>query len=264
MKISDLLLERYMIGEVTAKEKAEVELALRSDSALVKKWEALNESNEVILKNLPPSFFYSQIREKLESSPKSTKPSPISNLFQTFLSSSNLIFKISAPLLALVTIFFISTNTNSLENIETIKGDAKPTLIIYLKENNDSLQVRQLSSGETLKKGDTIQISYLTTTQLRFGAIFSIDGNGSVTLHYPTTPSSGEKLIPSKETLLPFSYTLDDAPLFENFYFIASEKPIDVSKLLEKVERKKFSQLENKDHVLNFSPSQATLHFIKQ
>ena len=67
--------------------------------------------------------------------------------------------------------------------------------------------------------------------------IFSVDGRGSVTLHFP----SGDRADTTLERgvhALEYGYELDDAPRFEKFLFVTSTQPLDVASLLEQAERK--------------------------
>jgi hypothetical protein len=66
-----------------------------------------------------------------------------------------------------------------------------------------------------------------------YGAIFSIDGRGVVTWHLPNVanglPKQAPALDKNGETLLSFSYVLDDAPRFERFFFVFSSDPFKLA-----------------------------------
>ncbi|WP_052297640.1 hypothetical protein [Leadbettera azotonutricia] len=62
--------------------------------------------------------------------------------------------------------------------------------------------------------------------------IFSIDGRAVVTLHYPYKENMSPRLVTGKQVLLDEAYTLDDAPLFECFFLVAGEKPLDANVIL--------------------------------
>jgi hypothetical protein len=62
--------------------------------------------------------------------------------------------------------------------------------------------------------------------------VFSVDGRGSVVLHYPSNASDSTALSPGGAHALPFSYELDDAPGFERFFLVWSDNPIPVDAVL--------------------------------
>ena len=76
-----------------------------------------------------------------------------------------------------------------------------------------------------------LQLAYANST-FQYGMIFSIDGRGEVTLHFPKTLTGKTNLSKGKPVYLDFSFELDDAPGFEKFYFIASNDKIDCKKIL--------------------------------
>ena len=95
----------------------------------------------------------------------------------------------------------------------------------------------QLNDLDEVSEGDEIQLRY-SVPEKCFGLLFSMDGNGALTLHM----GNGEKaveLAPGKMNSLPFAYKLDDAPYFEKFFFVTSPKEFtveesDVDKLLKR------------------------------
>jgi hypothetical protein len=57
--------------------------------------------------------------------------------------------------------------------------------------------------------------------------LFSIDGNGTVTMHMADENRAVE-LAPGKMTTLPFAYKLDNAPKFETFYLLTSDEEFSI------------------------------------
>jgi hypothetical protein len=103
-----------------------------------------------------------------------------------------------------------------------------------------------------LQAGNTIQLAYAVNTappefrpaasaaafpRERYGVIFSIDGRAAVTLHYPYTPGQSTRLVSGKLVPLKEAYTLDDAPDFEIFFFVISDKPLDSGTVLKAAEQ---------------------------
>ena len=95
----------------------------------------------------------------------------------------------------------------------------------------------QLQDLDEVREGDEIQLRYAVPEKC-FGLLFSMDGNGALTLHMGDGVTAIE-LTPGKMNSLPFAYKLDDAPYFEKFFFVTSPKEFaveenDVDKLLKR------------------------------
>ncbi|HTP59961.1 MAG TPA: ActD-like protein, partial [Spirochaetia bacterium] len=107
-----------------------------------------------------------------------------------------------------------------------IKGLA-PHLIAYLKTSQG---VQELKPDAFVRRGDLIQLAY-AAGDARYGVIFSVDGRGTITWHLPAGATTPAGLAPSLERQgqLPVSYELDDAPGFERFFLVTSEKPFDMA-----------------------------------
>ncbi len=88
-----------------------------------------------------------------------------------------------------------------------------------------------LSEDDTVRAGETLQLSYATGSQ-PYGVIVSLDGAGVATLHWPSRPDETTKLSPGLVSL-DHAYELDDAPKFERFFFVTSERPIDPARILD-------------------------------
>ena len=107
----------------------------------------------------------------------------------------------------------------------------KPTLFIYKKTETE---VELLKNESFAKENDSLQLSYISGNK-KFGCIVSIDGNSIITLHFPGKHGKSPKLKEKGEELLDYSYKLDDAPLFEQFFFITSDTEFSTEYLLEKL-----------------------------
>jgi hypothetical protein len=89
-----------------------------------------------------------------------------------------------------------------------------------------------LENGDAVAERSNLQVGYVAGTN-QYGTILSIDGRGTVTLHFPVSAGADQSLEGGGEVLLPFSYALDDAPDFERFFFVISENPFSVNEVLE-------------------------------
>lgn len=105
-------------------------------------------------------------------------------------------------------------------------------LSLYRQKNKE---VELLSNGSKVEEGDVIQITYQAGKE-NYGIIFSVDGNGNVTRHFPTDSWTASKLRHGKDEIpLDFSYELDDAPNFECFIMVTSKKEFELNDIERKI-----------------------------
>ena len=119
------------------------------------------------------------------------------------------------------------------DNGTRIKG-MTAGLEVWKKMGDSAVQMVNL--GEA-REGDEIQLRY-RVPQKCFGMLFSMDGNGTVTMHMGEGNRAVE-LEPGKMTTLPFAYKLDNAPKFEKFFLLTSGEMFefdgnDIDKTLKK------------------------------
>jgi hypothetical protein len=112
---------------------------------------------------------------------------------------------------------------------EQTKGDH--ALLVYRKSRT---RIEKLEAGAEVEPGDLIQLAY-RADGAAYGVILSIDGWGTVNLHFPQNKYHPTDLEPRGIQLLPYSFELDRAPHYERFFFITSDEPIDVNLLLRTV-----------------------------
>ncbi len=108
---------------------------------------------------------------------------------------------------------------------------AKGTSLTLLAYHKLPEGTELLTAGSRLGSGDAIQLAYFSARK-EYAAIVSLDGRGVVTTHLPLHGSQAVEIQTPRPELLPYSYTLDDAPGFENFYLITSGHPFEVAQLL--------------------------------
>jgi hypothetical protein len=103
-----------------------------------------------------------------------------------------------------------------------IKG-MQASLEVWKKTGDSAVQMVNLGDAH---EGDEIQLRY-RVPQKCFGMLFSMDGNGTITMHM----GEGNKAIelePGKMTTLPFAYKLDNAPKFEKFFLLTSQNSFEI------------------------------------
>jgi len=111
-----------------------------------------------------------------------------------------------------------------------IKG-AEAKLIVWRKASGTA---ERLEDGAPAHAGDVLQLEY-SAAGAPYGIIGSLDGRGEFTLHHPADPGATTELRQGV-TPLGFAYQLDDAPDYERFFFVTSEKPLDIDEITQSIE----------------------------
>lgn len=112
---------------------------------------------------------------------------------------------------------------------ERIKGDAAVVL-----ERKLGTRAEALLSESKVSPGDTIQVSY-RSGGWKHGVLVSLDGAGTVTLHFPDT-AEGSTALQAEGVAVLHAFELDDAPAFERFLFFTSNAPLDADAIVNRVE----------------------------
>lgn len=104
-----------------------------------------------------------------------------------------------------------------------------PALHVYRRRGE---KAERLQAGALLRAHDVVQLGYVAAGH-QYGVLFSIDGSGQVTLHFPSDEQGNTSLGQgSGERLLEAAYELDSAPHFERFFFVVGDQALDVRQLL--------------------------------
>lgn len=132
--------------------------------------------------------------------------------------------------------------SKSIENVPSIRtkglsvGKTYPLLTLYRQKGSE---INVLENGNFAKQGDTIQITYKAGDD-NYGLIFSVDGNGDITRHFPEGSWNAGKLKHGDQEIpLDFSYTLDNAPDFECFIFVTSKTRFNFDNIEKKLKNKR-------------------------
>ncbi len=237
-KINDLELERFLLNELPDHRMQAIALQMESDRELQEEVNRLKTSNRDILEAYPPETMTIHIENLYESQLKKEKapapaPTPGSSLLRKAAYASPLL----AMALVLV-IFILPGGDNSTTPVPTVNkhpGDTqtfpgphvtrikgKPFLNIFRDKANS---IDELREGALVEEGDVLQIIY-NSEDASHGVILSVDGGGTVTLHYPEHLAGSTSLKTKKAVYLNNAYQLDDAPVFERFFFITSKEPV--------------------------------------
>lgn len=228
------ILERFLLGELPKSRIENIKNQIESDPELKHRLETLQSSNREILDEYPPHLISSQIANRSEATEEPVdrkQKSPFGLLRSLMYISPVLVTSVLVIFVALPLIKNFQPGTNRTKGSTIVSPDT-PHLIIH-RQTNDKIEV--LKNAQTVSPGDLLQIAYVSR-QKPFGMILSIDGNGTVTLHFPYNPTDPTILDKNNRIFLANSYELDDAPDFERFFFITSDHEFNVRKVVKMAE----------------------------
>ena len=216
-RVSELMLERYRLGELLPGDKHSVDETLALDDSLRSRLEKLDNSDRE-LRILYP--FDSLGLPARSAGRRVKKPRPV------FLAR---IAAVIALCILFPAIYYLQSRTASTSRA---KGavPAGYELSVYLKGDREI----PLSGKAVLREGNTVQLAYTAPAgDDRYGVIFSVDGRSGVTMHYPYREGQSSLLVSGKRTYLSEAYTLDDAPDYEIFVMVVSGEPLNAETVLE-------------------------------
>jgi len=191
----------------------------------------LQKSNMEILNKYSPEDMKAAVLEKMNKKDAGTKSKK--NIL-SFSSYKILSYAAAAVFIAAIAIPAGITSYKAKTPVisERTKGPAlaaKDTNIqIYRQKGNE---IHALSNGDSARAGDVLQITYQAGNS-EYGVIFSVDGNGNVTRHFPENSWTASKLKHGNEEIpLDFSYELDNAPDYEFFVMVTSQNQFSMDNL---------------------------------
>ena len=220
-RVPDILIEQLLLGELPEARARE----LRADPLVRARMEELSASNREILERYPPEVMGRRIGWRLE---KGERPQG----FNPALAGLRRPLPRLVPAAALA-VLLVAVGVVALapwrEGIEVtrVKG-ARPHLVVYRKTDAGA---ETLAAGIGVRAGDVLQIGYVAAAR-KYGVIFSIDGRGVLTLHFPAGPAASSLLEREGETMLDYGYQLDDAPGFERFFLVTSDRVPPIAEVL--------------------------------
>lgn len=230
--IPDWKLERYLTGDLPESDMREIREMEATDEIFAGRVKMLREDNAAILKRLP----FEKLSEKIATMPGRSNAGAGNMVRVNFKLVK---FAAAAALvLAVVTVALFSQRSLSEQNTQLmevamadVSGDdglrikgLSARMEVWKKTGDSAVQMENL--GEA-REGDEIQLRYAVAEKC-FGLLFSMDGNGTITMHMGHGNRAVE-LEPGKMTTLPFAYKLDNAPKFEKFFFLTSKNEFELN-----------------------------------
>ena len=240
-KIPGWLLERYLLGELPKSKLKKIRIQLKENPNLREEIERLEKSDKNTLEKYSPTSIVPEIMSRYNKEKNSEKninrATPI--FFKRVLYFSQVF--VSALVIFFIGLQIYKGNLSPSKNIEFVKGtrvkglqnlhaNMKTTHLIIHRKTNSNIEL--LENGVKAKAGDLLQLAYVAAKESH-GVIFSIDGNCTVTLHFPDKKNGSTALKQRKKVFLASAYELDDAPEFERFFFITSNSEIDVEQIIK-------------------------------
>ena len=262
--IPDWKLERFLTGDLPEEEMNKLRELEANDAVFANRVKMLREDNKAILNKLPFETLAANLgtdaaeegRANLGTGAAGTAAKNVAKNAPRFT-----LVKFAAAAMfvfAVALVAFFAQSETSVMN-ERVGGDVasvsgSQNTQVALAENESDTRIKgldarmevwkktsagivQLNDLDSVGEGDEIQLRYAVPEKC-FGLLFSMDGNGALTLHMGNGVKAIE-LAPGKMNSLPFAYKLDDAPYFEKFFFVTSLKEFaveenDVDKLLKR------------------------------
>lgn len=245
-KVSQEQIERYLLDELSEKEKKFVEEECEKNPQLKEEIDNLKKDNEDFLKQYPVDKMVEQIsnryQEQVELNNSTNEKNGIVRLHRFTSRKVVLTMMAAAITLTAFTVYFtwlqflFHTEDVNTENTTRLKGltqtetvvdfsmICKPQIFIFRRgeESHD-----QLTQEELVKENDILQLSY-SLQKDAYGTILSLDGRDTITQHFPEQGGIAKLMDAGDQIPLKSAYQLDDAPKYEFFFMVVSKKPFQI------------------------------------
>jgi len=230
-EIPDWKCERFLLNELDDAEMAEIRRAMENDAKLRARLDAIKESNREILAEFSPERMGQQMRERLHGGDTAVSGRRRFGFARARLVPAGLLVAVFIALVAAPHLIPPDRESTGVDyGPERLKGTA-PQLHLYRKTASGS---ERIQDGDLAAENDLIIIEYQTSED-GFGSILSVDGRGTITRHLPVNGSQAAQLTLRAPQLLDYSYELDDAPLWEVFFFVTSSRPFAVDDVIKSI-----------------------------
>lgn len=234
--IPDVILERYRLGELPAQQAAEVAERLQADAALQHRLDELERSDQEIRRRYPPEWLADRVRERVQAehgrAARLRPASPWRWPLPVALTAA-----VALLLLAPRTFAPPPTGSDMMPSATPVSPDRikglQPSLVLFRRTADGS---ETLADGVTVRQGQQIRVGYRAAGHA-YGAIVSVDGRRTVSVHLATGDAQAAPLRSGDTVLLDRGFELDDAPLFERFYFVVAEQPFALAPVVAAARR---------------------------
>lgn len=222
--VSGLQLERYLSGALSDAERAALEARIAANPELAQKVGRMRSQDLAFAARFPVETVVPEIEAAARPAPRKPE-SKIRPALRDLLSGPRGAFAFA--LILLCTAPLVLWKRPSDLHDERLKG-MQAELRLY---RSASAGPERVASGSDAAAGEVFQVEFHPGA-FAYGAVVSIDGNGSVTLHWPALPDGSTALSALPERRLPSAFQLDDSPGFERFHLLLSQTPLELKKWL--------------------------------
>jgi hypothetical protein len=226
-RIPDILLERYRLNELPKDEADRLAARLAQDAPLRERLAALEASDEDLRRGNVADRLEQGTRRKLAAAGSRRRRSSLYWALPVVAATAIVAIAVAARTAAPPAVGS-SAAPPPAGTEDRVKGIG-PALALYRRTAEGS---ETLADGAVARRGDLIRVGYRAAGR-SYGAIVSIDGGGGVTMHLPPAGDRAAPLKHEATVLLGEAYELDDAPLWERFYFIAGDAPFEIAPVMQ-------------------------------
>jgi len=246
--VPDWMLERYALGELSPNQSEAIRARLQAEAEAVRagltprgdlnaRLEALQQSDQDILEAMPPRQVAAELRRRqhLHRADADQAARQGAGARRWLLGVAGPVAAAAIALLVVLPMLGDDPVQPLDDGFTTTTAKGLDTRLLVYREVGQN-EGEALKEGSTAHPGDKLQLAYIAGGQ-QHGAIVSIDGRGSVTLHFPIEPGGSTELSLDGEQKLRFSGELDDAPKYERYFMVTSDHPIDVQSVIDAAAR---------------------------
>ena len=216
--IPDIILERYRLNELPPGDADVITDRLSRDAGLRERLAALERSDDAL-------------RDQIERLARRAPPRPAFDRRRAIAWAIPSVVVVAIVVIAVVAVTDAPIRRPPDDRIKGTGENGGPALALYRRTPDGS---ERLADGAVARAGDLIRVGYRAAGR-RYGAIVSIDGRGSVTVHLPSAGDRAAALENDATVLLDHAYELDDAPQWERFYFIAGQSAFAVAPIVQAI-----------------------------
>ena len=239
-KITDWMLEQYVLAELPADDMRSIRQQASQDAALQARINQIHNSNRALMRAIPPQAFAASVANAVAADKSSSTQqrqqrrqrqshfwAQVTGWWQQNMGSRAWTTIGAAALMSVFVIMLLPTiiNTPQTASVQVteegvrLKGLTSSFRVYRLEQD----EPHRLSVQNPLQAGDLLQLSYVAAGQA-YGYLVSVDGNNVITVHLANAGQS-VALLSDGEVRLAEGYKLDDAPGFERFIFVTSPEP---------------------------------------
>ncbi|MBU1222125.1 hypothetical protein KKF34_19880 [Myxococcota bacterium] len=256
-KYSVLTIEKYILGELPINLMNEISTASSNNPELKQDIDDIIEQNKFYNKLQDHKKILNNIKNQVDL--KKNRPFPALKLAGAF----------TVIITIITTGFIVFNNTHTpnrdfndfnnfkLFNVGEDRVKGSNGFRIFRQRNG---KVEKLNNNSSAKEGDILEVKI--DSHHGYGVLLSVDGRSNVTLHFPEHEGDSTSLAGQHPNR---AYELDDAPDFERFIFVQSNKPINTSHIINFVKNTK--KISNINRIFKSNPNiaqETTIILIKK